>query len=96
MKPEDLSKIQSFISDLDGLKSRDPEEKKFKDWKEKVEKKLEEAFGKSSDQLGRFNRVRFFNFERRGKPKDAPLSEDERREYIQRLDEAKRLLSYFR
>lgn len=96
MKPEDLSKIQSFISDLDGLKSRDPEEKKFKDWKEKVEKKLEEVYGKGSDQLGRFKRVRFFNFERRGKPKDASLSEDERREYIQRLDEAKRLLSYFR
>lgn len=96
MKPDDLSKIQSFISDLGGLKSRDPEEKKFKDWKEKVEKKLEEVYGKSSDQLGRFRRVRFFNFERRGKPKDAPLSEDERREYLQRLDEAKRLLSYFR
>ena len=96
MKPEDLSKIQSLISDLEGLKSRDPEEKKFKDWKEKVEKKLEEVYGKSSDQLGRFSRIRFFNFERRGKPKDAPLAEDERRDYLQKLDEAKRLLAYFR
>ena len=45
MTPEDRSKIQSFISDLQGLKSRDPQESKFKDCREKIEKKLEEVFG---------------------------------------------------
>ena len=95
MKPEDRSKIQSFISDLQGLKSLDPEESKFKDWKDKVEKKLEEVFGKNSDPLIRFKRNRFFNFTRAGKPKDAPLSENERRAYVQGLEEARRLLQRF-
>ena len=94
MKPEDRSKIQSLISDVQGLKSRDPEEKKFKDWKEKVEKKLEEAFGKGSDELGRFRRIRFFDFSRSGRKPDAPLTESERREYLARLDEAHRVLQH--
>ena len=93
MKPEDRSKIQDFINEIEGLKSRDKiEESKFKDWKEKVEKKLDEVFGKNSDQYGRFQRAKFFKFDRRGKPKDAPLTEQERREYFQGLDEAKRIL----
>ena len=95
MKPEDKSKIQSIISDVEGLKSREPEEKKFKDWKEKVEKKLEEVYGKGSDQVSRFQRIRYFDFSGGRREKDQPLSEGERREYIARLDEAKRLLSYF-
>lgn len=95
MKPEDKSKIQSFVGEIDGLKSREPEEKKFKDWKEKVEKKLEEVFGKGSDQVNRFQRVRYFDFGGGGRSKDQPLSESERRAYISGLDEAKRLLRYF-
>ena len=92
MTVEDRSKLQSLVGEIEGLKSRQPEESKFKDWKEKVEKKLEEAFGKGSEQLGHFQRTRFFKFDRSGKPKDAPLSESERREYLQGLDEAKRTL----
>lgn len=95
MNLEDRSKIQSFVSEIEGLKSRQPEESKFKDWKEKVEKKLEEVFGKSSEQLLRFQRCRFFNFNRSGKPKEAPLAEAERREYIQGLEEAKKNLLRF-
>ncbi len=95
MTPEDRSKIQSFISDLQGLKSRDPQESKFKDCREKIEKKLEEIFGGNSNQISRFKRVRFFSFSRSGKPNDAPLSESERREYISGIDEAKRLLQRF-
>lgn len=95
MKIEDRSKLQSLVSDIEGLKSRQPEESKFKDWKEKVEKKLEEVFGKSSEQLLRFQRTSFFAFGRAGKPKDAPLSEAERREYLQGLDEAKRNLQRY-
>ena len=95
MNPEDRSKLQSLIGEIEGLKSRSPEESKFKDWKEKVEKKLEEVFGKGSDELGRFQRVRFFNFSRPGRAKDSPLTESERREYAQTLEEAKRLLQRF-
>jgi len=95
MKAEDRSKLQSLTGEIEGLKSRQPEESKFKDWKEKVEKKLEEAFGKGSEPLARFRTTRFFNFNRSGKPKDAPLSESERREYIQSLDEAKRNLQRY-
>ena len=89
MTAEDRSKLQSLANEIEGLKSRQPEQSKFKDWKEKVEKKLEEAFGKGSEPLVRFQRSRFFNFNRSGKSKDAPLSESERREYLQGLDEAK-------
>ena len=95
MKPEDRSKLRSHISDIDGLKSREPEEKKFSDWKKDVEKKLEDVFGKSSDQLARFRRVRFFDFGRSGKPTDTPLTESERREYFAALDQAKRVLTQF-
>jgi hypothetical protein len=94
MNPEDRSKLQSFASDLEGLKSRNPEESKFKDCREKIEKKLEEVFGKSSDELTRFKRIRFFDFSRSGKSKDSPLSEEERRQYISGLEEAKRLLRH--
>lgn len=92
MTMEDRSKLQSLMGDIEGLKSRQPEESKFKDWKEKVEKKLEEVFGKGAEPLLRFQRTRFFAFGRTGKPKDAPLSEAERREYLQGLEEAKRNL----
>ena len=95
MTPEERSKIQSFISDLEGLKSRDPQESKLKDCREKIEKKLEEVFGGNSDQIRRFRRVRFFSFSVSGKPDDAPLSESERRAYISGIDEAKRLLQRF-
>ena len=95
MKPEDRSKIRSFIGEIDGLKSREPEEKKFKDWKEKVEKKLEEVFGKGSDQVTRFQRVKYFDFSGGRRQKDQPLSESERRDYIAGLDAAKRLLGNF-
>jgi hypothetical protein len=87
-----MATIQSLIGDIDGLKNRQPEESKFKDWKEKVEKQLEESFGKNSEPLARFKRCRFFDFGRSGKPRNAPLSEAERREYIQCLEEAKRML----
>ncbi len=95
MTPEDRSKLQSFISDVDKLRSRSPEEKKFKDWKNDVEKKLEEVFGKGSEQLARFRRVKFFDFSRAGKPADTPLSENERRDFFACLDEAKRVLRQF-
>jgi hypothetical protein len=95
MKAEDRSKLQSLVGEIEGLKSRQPEESKFKDWKEKVEKKLEEAFGKGSEQLARFRRTRFFDFGRSGKPKDTPLSELERRQFLQALDEAKRTLQRY-
>ncbi len=95
MKLEDRSKLQSYIGEISGLKVRDPDEKKFKDWKENVEKKLDEAFGKGSSEAAGFKRLRFFPFERRGKTKDDPLSEAERREYINGLDEARRYLSRF-
>jgi hypothetical protein len=66
MKPEDKSKIQSLVSDLGGLKSRAPEESKLKDWKDKTEKRLEEVFGKGSEQYGRFRSLKFFDFASRG------------------------------
>ena len=94
MKPADRSKLRSFTSDISGLKSRTPDEKKFSDWKRDVEKKVEESFGKSSDALSRFKRIRFFDFTGHGRPKDAPLSEAERREYVNALDEARRLLQH--
>jgi hypothetical protein len=36
MKAEDRSKLQSLAGEIEGLKSRQPEESKFKDWKEKM------------------------------------------------------------
>jgi hypothetical protein len=94
MKPEDKSKIQSLVSDLGALRSRNPEESKFKDWKEKTEKKIEEVFGKSSEQYGRFHSLRFFDFSRRGGvPKESPLREEERAQFLKGLEDARRLLS---
>ena len=93
MKPEDLSKLRSLIGDINGLKVRDPDEKKFSDWKKDVEKKLEDCFGKGSDELSRFNRIRFFDFAGGRRIKEDPLSEANRREYIAALDQARRLLS---
>ena len=95
MTAEDRSKLQSLAGEIEGLKSRQPEESKFKDWKEKVEKKLEEVYGKGAEPLVRFQRTRVFNFSRSGKPKDVPLSESERREYLQGLEEAKRNLQRY-
>ena len=84
-----MATIQSLIADIEGLKARQPEESKFKDWKEKVEKQLEESFGKGSEPVARFKRCRFFDFGRSGKPRNAPLTEAERREFTQCLQEAK-------
>ena len=96
MKAEDKSKIQSLISDLNGLRSRDPQESKFKEWKDKAEKNIEEVFGKGSDQIGRFKSLKFFDFSRRsGMPKDAPLREEERSAFLKGLEDARRLLSRF-
>lgn len=95
MKPDDRSKLQSYISDVNGLKARNPDEKKFSTWKKDVEKKLEDAFGKGSDEVSRFRRIRFFDFEKGDRQKEASLSESELREYIRGLDEARRLLQHF-
>ena len=95
MKPEDRSKLQSLIGDVSGLKSRVPDKKKYEDWRKDVEKKLEDGFGKGSDQVGRFKRLRFFDFARNGRNPDAPLSQSERQEYLGSLDEARRLLQHF-
>jgi hypothetical protein len=96
MKPEDKSAVQSLVSDLNGLRSRSPEESKFKDWKDKAGRKLEDLFGKGSEQSGRFRAVKFFDFGRRGSlPKDAPLREEERAQYLRGLDDARRLLLRF-
>ena len=95
MKDADKAKLREHLNELDGLKSRGPEQKKFKDWKEKTEKKLEEVFGKNSDPVNRLRRVRFFDFGRQGKTPDTPLSENERKEYLQGLDQAKRVLRHF-
>jgi hypothetical protein len=93
MKPEDKSKISELVSDLEKLRSRNPEESKFKDWKEKTEKKVEELFGKGSEAYSRFRNLKFFDFSRRGGvPKDLPLREEERSQFMRGLDEAKRLL----
>lgn len=94
MKREDASKLRSLTSDISGLKSRSPDEKKFGDWKKDVEKKLEDGFGKNSDELSRFKRIRFFDFSGHGRSKDTPLSEAECREFIRALDEARRLLQH--
>lgn len=94
MDPDTRSKVQALIGDLNGLKSRNPEESKFKEWKEKTEKKLEEVFGKGSEAAGRFHALRFFDFSRRAGPRDAPLAEDERALYLKGLEEARRLLSH--
>ena len=96
VKAEEKSKIQSLISDLNGLRSRNPEESKFKEWKDKAEKNVEEVFGKGSEQIGRFKSIRFFDFSKRvGMPKDAPLREEERSAFIRGLEDARRLLSRF-
>ncbi len=94
MKAEDLSKLRSLVSDVSGLKSRTPDAKKFGEWKKDVEKKLEDAFGGGSQELARFKRIGFFDFEGHGRSKDAPLSESERTRYIRGLDEARRLLQH--
>ena len=92
MKPEDRSKLRSLLSDASGLKSRSPDAKKFKDWKRDVEKKLGETFGNSSDEVSRFKRIRFFDFEARGRDEKAPLNEADRSTYIRGIDEAQRFL----
>jgi hypothetical protein len=92
MKAEDRSKLRSLIGDVSGLKSRTPDAKKFSDWKKDVEKKFGEAYGSGSEELSRFRRIRFFDFEGHGRSKEAPLSESERAAYVKSLDEAQRLL----
>jgi hypothetical protein len=96
MKPEDKSKVQELVNDAGNLRSRNPEESKFKDWKEKTERKLEDVFGKGSEQVSRFKAVRFFDFSRRPPgSKTAPLGEDERAHYLRGIEEARRLLQRF-
>lgn len=97
VKAEDKSKIQSLVSDLNGLRSRNPEESKFKDWKDKAVRNVEDVFGKSSEQASRFKSLKFFDFSKRGAglPKEAPLREDERVAFLRGLEEARRLLSRF-
>ncbi len=95
MKPEDKSKVQELVNDCANLRSRNPEESKFKDWKEKTERKLEDLFGKSSEQLSRFKSLKFFDFSRRSGPKETPLREEERAQYLRGLEEARRLLQRF-
>ena len=97
MNPEDKSKVNSLISDLSGLRSRSPEESKFKDWRDKTERKLEEVFGKGSEQLGRFKSLKFFDFSKRapGVPKEASLGEEERTRYLKGLEDARHLLQRF-
>ncbi len=93
MKPEDRSRVQELVNDAGNLRSRNPEESKFKDWKEKTERKLEDVFGKGSDQVSRFKALRFFDFSRRQPGmKSAPLGEHERAEYLRGIEEARRLL----
>ncbi len=94
MKPDVRSKLRSLNGDLEKLRSRNPDSRKFDDWRKDVEKKLEEGFGKSSDELQRFRRIKFFDFSRRGRDKDAPLGESERREYLAGLEEARRLMRH--
>jgi hypothetical protein len=95
MKPEDRSKVSELVSDLEKLRSRNPEESKFKDWKDKTEKKLEDFFGKGSEQVARFRSLSFFDFSRRDAPKATPLREDERARFLRGLEEARRLLRRF-
>lgn len=95
MKQEDRSKLRTYLNDAAGLRNRDPDEKKFSDWKRDVEKKLEDAFGKGSEELSRFKRIRFFDFTGGGRSKDAALSVSELRAYASGLDEARRLLQRF-
>ena len=96
MKPEDKSKVLELVSDAASLRSRNPEESKFKDWKDKTERKLEDVFGKGSEQLARFKALRFFDFTKRPQNlKNAPLNEDERAQYLRGIEEARRLLQRF-
>jgi hypothetical protein len=94
MNLEDRAKLQSLIGEVEGLRSRQPQESRFKEWKDKTEKKLEEACGKGSEQLLRFKRLRFFDFGRSGRQPSAPLSEAERKEYLQGLEEARKTLQH--
>jgi hypothetical protein len=96
MKPEDRPKVQELVNDAANLRSRNPEESKFKDWKDKTERKLEDVFGKGSEQLARFKALRFFDFSRRPPAaKNAPLGEAERAQYLHGIEDARRLLQRF-
>jgi len=95
MTAEDRSKLQSLMGEIEGLKSRQPDASKFKDWRDKTEKKLEEVFGKNSEQVTRFRRTRFFDFKRSGKTDGNPLSASECSEYLRGLDQAKRNLGHY-
>ena len=96
VKAEDKSKIQSLISDLNGLRSRDPQESKFKEWKDKAERNVEEVFGKGSEQAGGSSPSGSSTSPgASGVPKDAPLREEERSAFIRGLEDARRLLSRF-
>jgi hypothetical protein len=64
-------------------RSRNSEESKFKDWREKTERKLEDVFGKGSEQPGRLKSLKFFDFTKHGPgvPQENALREDERAQY---------------
>ena len=88
------TKLRSLLSDLEGLRSREPQESKFNEWKGKVEKELEDTFGKQSSELAEFKRLRFFDFSK-GRDKSAPLSESERREFLSGVSRARSSLTRF-
>jgi hypothetical protein len=53
------------------------------------------VFGKGTEPCSRFRALRFFDFSRRaGVPKDAPLREEERSQFLKGLEDARRLLSH--
>jgi hypothetical protein len=96
MRPDDKPKVQELVNDAGNLRSRNPEESKFKDWKDKTERKLEDVFGKGSEQVGRFKALHFYDFSRRPQSlKNAPLNEAERTQYLRGIEEARRLLQRF-
>jgi hypothetical protein len=55
-----------MVNDCVNLRSRTSEESKFKDWREKTERKLEDVFGRGSEQPGRFKSLKFFDFTKHG------------------------------
>lgn len=93
MKSDDRSKLQSYISEIAGLKSRQPDLKKFKTWRENVEKKLDDAFGKNSPELGGFKRLKLSQFAPDESGDRGALSESQRRDYVSALEKARQYLT---
>jgi hypothetical protein len=76
-----------MVNDCVNLRSRNSEESKFKDWREKTERKFEDVFGKGSEQPGRLKSLKFFDSMKHGPgvPKEAALRENERAQYLKGL-----------